>query len=592
MKKKIGHRDEPATTQDDFSISQYIKGLSEYIEECETPMTIAVQGDWGSGKTSIMNMVKNQLDENVISVWFNTWKFSQFDMGGNLVIIFLTYLTEALSQYADHQTLKQFKDFVVNIGKGGIKLLGDLSEEFIKSSVIKDYTEHMFDISTVEAVDKLKDTFQKTVNSISQKNGGKRIVFYIDDLDRLQPLRAIEILEVLKVFLDCDNCVFVLAIDYEVVSQGIKEKYNNTLDERKSKKFFEKIIQVPFKMPVAHYDIDGYVKKLLGVIDEEEEKYVKDYIMLIRNSIGCNPRAMKRIFNAYTLLEKVHSGEHEIKDEHKKLLLFGSLCMQLSYEEVYNYIIEHLYEDENDEDVIVADANFFQAIYKEGITPEVVGDELYNTIEESKEYDIKEVENFLQSYVTAIKQDEDIVSQEMIDSLRQILQMTSVTSTGNFVKGNSVTGKGARKDKTFDENYTVRTINAINKKEIKTFIGCQVEWYSIGETKTKCDVKKFNFANFMKEALDYAYDKNPQEFEQFRDKALADEKHSFYKVFQPELTKNPKSFKLVSPYAYRVSTFSNNDKKVEQIGKVFAELGLTDHLEEIKLSMKEAKDAK
>lgn len=46
------------------------------------------------------------------------------------------------------------------------------------------------------------------MNEISQAYGGKRIVFYIDDLDRLQPLRAVELLEVLKIFLDCEKCVY------------------------------------------------------------------------------------------------------------------------------------------------------------------------------------------------------------------------------------------------------------------------------------------------------------------------------------------------------------------------------------------------
>ena len=38
----------------------------------------------------------------------------------------------------------------------------------------------------------------------------KRVVIFVDDLDRLQPQKAVEVLEVLKVFLDCENCVFVL----------------------------------------------------------------------------------------------------------------------------------------------------------------------------------------------------------------------------------------------------------------------------------------------------------------------------------------------------------------------------------------------
>lgn len=68
------------SSYDLFGIEAYVKGLKSFIIECETPMTIAVQGDWGSGKTSIMNMVKEELPNSILPVWFNTWEFSQFNM--------------------------------------------------------------------------------------------------------------------------------------------------------------------------------------------------------------------------------------------------------------------------------------------------------------------------------------------------------------------------------------------------------------------------------------------------------------------------------------------------------------------------------
>ena len=45
---------------DIFKIEQYITGLCSFITDCNTPMTIAIQGDWGSGKTSMMQMIRLQ----------------------------------------------------------------------------------------------------------------------------------------------------------------------------------------------------------------------------------------------------------------------------------------------------------------------------------------------------------------------------------------------------------------------------------------------------------------------------------------------------------------------------------------------------
>ena len=49
-----GFTDKPTSTlnEDAFGVQQYITGLNDFIMECYTPMTIAIQGDWGNGKTT------------------------------------------------------------------------------------------------------------------------------------------------------------------------------------------------------------------------------------------------------------------------------------------------------------------------------------------------------------------------------------------------------------------------------------------------------------------------------------------------------------------------------------------------------------
>ena len=71
---KIGYTDRPVEQldEDSFGIKTYIDGLCEFIVSCDTPMTISIQGDWGSGKTSMMNMIKKVVDDRVHAIWFNT----------------------------------------------------------------------------------------------------------------------------------------------------------------------------------------------------------------------------------------------------------------------------------------------------------------------------------------------------------------------------------------------------------------------------------------------------------------------------------------------------------------------------------------
>ncbi len=52
------------------------------------------------------------------------------------------------------------------------------------------------------------------------KNPIQKVVFFVDDLDRIPPGDAVEVLEALKNIFDIPNCVFILAIDYDVVVKG------------------------------------------------------------------------------------------------------------------------------------------------------------------------------------------------------------------------------------------------------------------------------------------------------------------------------------------------------------------------------------
>jgi len=95
---KKGFTDLPAMSieEDLFEINKYIDGLSEFILECDTPMTIAIQGDWGSGKTSFMNMIRCQIESKVVTSWFNTWQYSQFNMGDTLSLSLIKRLIDTL----------------------------------------------------------------------------------------------------------------------------------------------------------------------------------------------------------------------------------------------------------------------------------------------------------------------------------------------------------------------------------------------------------------------------------------------------------------------------------------------------------------
>ncbi len=71
--------DTPITSiaQDLLQIKTYSDALSEFIAESDTPITIGLQGEWGTGKTSLMAILLENLSlQNIATSWVNTWEHS------------------------------------------------------------------------------------------------------------------------------------------------------------------------------------------------------------------------------------------------------------------------------------------------------------------------------------------------------------------------------------------------------------------------------------------------------------------------------------------------------------------------------------
>ena len=449
----LGFSDLPVVNKEDdiFEVSNYVNALSAFIKECTTPMTIAIQGTWGAGKTSLMNLIREELGNSVDSIWFNTWQYSQFNMEDELTLTLLSSLSEALEP-EQSQRANIGKSILSLASRTALKIGVSTASHFLgeevgealqdagseaKSIITKNKEQ---DLSPVQAVKVLKKQFQEAVLNKIGKSSKDRLVFFIDDLDRLNPGKAVEVLEILKLFLDCDKCVFVLAIDYSVVSQGVRVKYGDSIDDSKGRSFFDKIIQVPFKMPTAQYNLKNYVGKFLESIDikNPSEQMLSNYSQLIEYSIGSNPRAMKRIFNAYLLLSKVTKIKGEQSDWDKEML-FAVLCLQLSFEELYLYLAKNLDECNSQE--------FMERLYNidsyrdaedgdEDNESSILTDDNLKLI--GKKYDDQKLNNllkFMKVFVEVIDQNGDgDLSEEELNAFYSVINISSITAAVDNVE--------------------------------------------------------------------------------------------------------------------------------------------------------------
>lgn len=334
MINKMGITDVPCyeEAQDMLDIKKYVEGLEKFIKKCPTPMSIAIQGDWGTGKTSTINMLQKRLEvgNSVKCVYFNTWQYSQFSMADDLYMSFVHALVKKCCTQTD--MAKEILGIVQNIGA---KLFSNTVKENLGLDIeafFKKQEEKM------ENVEKLKSKFEEMIKMEAKGYESGRIVVFIDDLDRLNPEVAVELLEVIKLFMDVEKCIFVLAIDYEVVVSGVRKKYGQNVSEEKCRSFFDKIIQLPFRLPVESYSIEKLIRQTVS--DDILEEDVETLSAFVSELLGFNPRAYKRLANSFFLIKSVNENLQNGRDQYlDNVLIFGSLCIQMCVPKFYQLLV-------------------------------------------------------------------------------------------------------------------------------------------------------------------------------------------------------------------------------------------------------------
>jgi len=449
----IGALDMPVD-DDIFGIDKYTLGLTSFISKCKTPMTIAIQGDWGSGKSSVMQLVikelnrsfkKNVPNSKVHYTVINTWQFSQFSSESNLPVALMQAIVDGIKGSDDDPAI--FKKFMKNIARVGIGAAKGVTSYLLEGRVgfstagtAVEGVGSIFDgfLEQNKLIQELRNRFRDCVYKTIKDKDVDRIAIFIDDLDRLEPERAVELLEVLKTFLDCRGCVFILAIDYNVVVGGIAKKYGeDILDKEKGKSFFDKIIQVPFRMPEAMYNISAFVAETLEGITKTKWNYdeYKSYESLIEKSIGHNPRSMKRLFNSYVLQLEIAKAGNIPSDFRGNKILFSMLCLQLQYHELYTYIVinlDDIISNLDDDDVFEDLANddvdkvFEKLIKLEILKPkdEKPDKEQYNL----EQY--KNVNSFIRIFIEIVAEDGKDITQNDLENAKPYIRISAATAAG------------------------------------------------------------------------------------------------------------------------------------------------------------------
>ncbi|MGW0806624.1 P-loop NTPase fold protein [Nonomuraea sp. NPDC002799] len=285
------HSDEPATA-DSLGRREYAEALALLADSATPPMVIGVFGEWGIGKTSLLKQVRQVIDtqyDDCAHVWFDPWRHQYDD---NPVLPMLHTIVADLGLATKQQVARTLRTISEVLGSLVLSSTVRVNLADVRSS-LNAYDERHFHLRTERV--RLDEHLTHLIAQALAATGKKRLVVFIDDLDRCTGDQVTGLLEALKLHFNRDNCVFFLAVAKEPLFAAVREKYKDLeVDD-----YLDKIVQFPFEMPrLSAAAFDDYLVSLLP----EEIEPTRDLLSI---ALARNPRAIKRFLNVLILQDRI-----------------------------------------------------------------------------------------------------------------------------------------------------------------------------------------------------------------------------------------------------------------------------------------------
>jgi KAP family P-loop domain len=295
---------------DEFGFRGHAEVLCRAISTVDDlPLTLAVLGPWGSGKTSFLNICRSLLQkQGMTTVSFGPWKYDKRDEVWHAM---LQTLLDELARQAENSPepsiQERFKKVKVKLRRLSLTATWLLSRQLLTAFTPISLEDSDLDelkeawtgdpadapvAADYHAANRFEHDFAEVVGELT---GGAPLAIFIDDLDRCRPATALSVLEALRIFTGDAPCLFVIALDQAALIDAAARHFDG--DRVRGRRYLEKLVNFSYHLPGIRWEsLGNALRSRLEFLPEDPVIWE-----VIRLGFQNNPRRVRRYVGTYNL---------------------------------------------------------------------------------------------------------------------------------------------------------------------------------------------------------------------------------------------------------------------------------------------------